>query len=542
MLFWGIAAVLTAIVTLALLRPVARVRSAEAATPERHDIEVYRDQLAELDRDLAGGLIEPAQAEVARAEISRRLLAAARKSETAEAAKKDAAGGRLRRAAMIAVAVFMPLTAIVAYLELGRPDLPQLPLSARLQAEPENTDIAMLIARAERHLAENPEDGRGWSVLGPIYLRTGRFEDAAGAFRKSIALLGPSPERLANLGEALYSAAGGIVTEEAGLAFQTARELDPQDPRPQFFLAVALAQSGNRDEARAAFNTMIDNAPEGAPWLSAVRSQIAALGAAGLGTAPLAGATPLDGAGAAPPRDPSAADIAAAREMSPEDRQAMIQSMIDGLESRLADNPDNIEGWVRLVRSHAVTGDRIKAQAALDRAFAAFPAGGAKNQALIGLAADLGLAASASLGGVPVAPTEPSADTATTPPASVQTPFILEGASPQSAVPDPAASGQTALAGPSQADIAAAAEMPAEDRMAMIRNMVASLDSKLTDDPDNIEGWLRLVRSYAVLGERDAAASALSRAGQAFPDGSDGGRALAELAAQLGLTQTTDMP
>lgn len=533
MLFWGIAAVLTAIVTLALLRPVARAWSAEAAAPERHDIEVYRDQLAELDRDLAGGLIEPAQAEVARAEISRRLLAAARKSETAEAERKDSAGGGLRRAAMIAVAVFMPLTAIVAYLELGRPDLPQLPLSARLQAEPENTDIAMLIARAERHLAENPEDGRGWSVLGPIYLRTGRFEDAAGAFRKSIALLGPSPERLANLGEALYSAAGGIVTEEAGLAFQTARELDPQDPRPQFFLAVALAQSGKRDEARAAFNTMIDSAPEGAPWLSAVRSQIAALGAAGLGTAP------LDGAGAAP-RDPTAADIAAAREMSPEDRQAMIQLMIDGLESRLADNPDNIEGWVRLVRSHAVTGNRIKAQAALDRAFAAFPAGGAKNQALIGLAADLGLAASASLGGVPVAPTEPAADAASTPPASVQTPFILEGASPQSAAPEPIAPGQTALAGPSQADISAAAEMPAEDRLAMIRNMVASLDSKLTDDPDNIEGWLRLVRSYAVLGDRAAATSALSRAGQAFPDGSDGGRALAELAAQLGLTQTTE--
>lgn len=536
MLFWVIAALLTAIVTLALLRPIARARRAEAAAPGQHDVEVYRDQLAELDRDVAGNLIEPAQAEVARAEISRRLLAAARKGEAAEAGQAGSAGTGLRRAAMVAVAIFMPLTAVVAYLELGRPDLPQLPLSARLQADPENTDIAMLVARAEKHLEQNPEDGRGWSVLGPIYLRTGRFEDAASAFRKSIALLGPSPERLADLGEALYSAAGGTVTEEAGLAFQTARELDPQDPRPQFFLAIALAQSGKHDKARAAFNAMIDTAPPDAPWLSAVQSQIAALDTAGMATAP------LDGAGSAPPRDPSAADIAAAREMSPEDRQAMIQSMIEGLEARLADNPDNIDGWLRLVRSHTVTGDRDKAQVALDRAFAAFPAGSAENQALNALASQFGLIASASLGGVPVAPTEPSAGAVTSPPASLDTPFILNGARPQSALPEAAGPERAPAGGPTQADMASVAEMPAEDRQAMIRDMVASLDSRLADKPDNIDGWLRLVRSYAVLGERNAATAALARAGRTFPNGSEGGRRLAELAAQLGLAQTTDAP
>jgi cytochrome c-type biogenesis protein CcmH len=533
MLFWVIAAILTAAVTLALLRPVARARTISSEAPEAHDMEVYRDQLAEVDRDLADGLVDHAQAEVARTEISRRLLAAARKSEAA--ADEGTPHNRgLRRAAVAVVAIFIPLMAVTAYLELGRPDLPQLPLSARLQAEPENTDIAMLIARAERHLAQNPEDGRGWAVLGPIYLRTGRFEDSAAAFRKSIALLGPSPARLASLGEALFSASGGVVTEEARLAFQTARELDPNDPRPQFFLAVGLAQAGKQDEARAAFTAMIETAPADAPWVSAVESQIAALdGASGQ----VAG--PLSGAGAAAPGNPSAADIAAAQDMSPEERQAMIGSMIESLETRLADNPNNIDGWLRLVRSHVVTGDRAKAQAALDRAFAVFAAAGAENQALAAIAGDFGLIATSTLGGVPVAPASPEQDGApANPPAATQTPFILQGASPGTL--DAAPQEPEAQKGPTQADISAAAAMSAQDRSAMIRDMVASLDAKLEENPDNIEGWLRLVRSYAVLGDQAAAGLALKRASATFPGDSDGGRALAELATQLGLSSTLE--
>jgi cytochrome c-type biogenesis protein CcmH len=523
MLFWVIAAVLTAIVTLALLGPVARARSAASEAPARHDMEVYRDQLAEVDRDLADGLVDEAQAEVARTEISRRLLAASRKSEAEDAEDTQSSNRGLRRIAVYAVAIFMPLTAVTAYLELGRPDLPQLPLAARLQAEPENTDIAMLVARAEQHLAQNPEDGRGWAVLGPIYMRTGRFAESAEAFRKSIALLGPSPARLASLGEALFSASGGIVTEEATLAFQTARELDPNDPRPQFFLAIGMAQAGKRDEARAAFNAMMETAPEGAPWIAAVESQIAALNTP---SGPLSG--PVTGAGALAPGNPSAADIAAAQDMSPEDRQAMIGSMVESLEARLADNPNNIEGWLRLVRSHMVMGNRDRAQAALDLAFAAFSSASAETQALSGMARELGLVATSTLGGVPVAPASPAGDAeAASQSEGNTTPFILEGAS--------SGTGSAAPAGPSQSDVAAAADMSAEDRDAMIRGMVASLDAKLTENPDNIDGWLRLVRSYAVIGDQAAAGSALKRASAIFTGATAGGQALAELAAQLGL-------
>lgn len=529
MLFWVIIAVMTAATTLALLGPVARARKTASATPESHDVEVYRDQLSEVDRDLADGLVEPVQAEVARTEISRRLLAAARKSDAADADAAGADSSKLRRAVAIAVVIFMPLAAVTAYIELGRPDLPQLPLAARLQAEPQSTDIAMLITRAEQHLAANPNDGRGWDVLGPIYLRTGRFDDAAAALQKAIALLGPSPERQANLGEALFSAAGGIVTEQASLSFQTARELDPTDPRPRFYLALALAQEGKTTEARAAFTSMLESAPEGAPWIQAVQSQIAAL---------------QPEAESAVPGNPSAADIAAAQNMSPEDRQAMIGSMIESLAAKLADNPDNIEGWQRLVRSYAVTGSRDKAQTALDQAFAVFAPSGPERQALNALANELGLTATPTLGGVPVAPSAPAEpQTGNEPSASAETPFILPGAGANAApamdageeVQASAEAASAAPGEPSRADVAAAAEMSPADRAAMIRGMVESLDARLADNPDNIEGWLRLVRSYAALGDRAAAEQALARATDTFPGDSEGGLQLAGLAAQLGL-------
>lgn len=542
MLFWVIAAVMTAVATLALLRPVVRARSEAPDAPELHDIEVYRDQLSEVDRDMAEGLVDPVQAEVAKTEISRRLLGAARKSEAANPEGRVARNRGLRRAAVILMALFMPVAALTAYLELGRPGLPQLPLSARLQADPQTSDVAMLISKAEQHLAENPEDGRGWDVLGPIYLRTGRYEEAATAFRKAISLLGPSPMRLASLGESLFSASGGIVTEEANLAFQTARELDSTDPKPRFFLAVALAQSGKTSEARAAFSGMLATAPDGAPWIPAVQRQLAAL-------QPETAVGPLSGAGAPAPGNPTAADIAAAQNMSPEDRQAMISSMIESLEAKLVENPNNIAGWLRLVRSHVITGDRDKAQAALDRAFAVFAPASAEIRQLSALAREFGLTETPTLGGVPMAPNVPAqAVSPAKPSAATKTPFILPPAGDDTAAlqaPQPAESTSIAetnptsttpvLSGPTQADVAAAADMTVEDRVAMIRSMVESLDARLTESPDNLEGWLRLVRSYNVMGDRGAAATALERAGTTFPADSEAGRTLARLASELGL-------
>ncbi|PWW02230.1 cytochrome c-type biogenesis protein CcmH [Hoeflea marina] len=510
MLFWVLAAAMTAVATLALLGPLMRARATVTA-PASHDAEVYRDQLAEVERDLAAGTIEPSQADVARTEISRRLLAAARKAEAEEGAAPASRRGATRLA-MAAVVILIPAIALSAYLRLGSPGNGGEPLAARMANPTASDDIGVLIAKAEQHLAENPDDGRGWDVLGPIYLRTGRLEDAAHAYRRAISLLGPTSDRQAGLGEALVSASDGVVTDEARLVFQSARELDPGDPRPSFYLAVAIAQEGRKAEAIAAFQALADRSPPDAPWLSAIERQIAAIGRPDAATGPQLAL-----------RGPSEADIAAAADMAPSDRLAMIRSMVTGLEARLKENPDDIEGWLRLIRSQQVLGDTSAAQAALARGFAAFPDDSEQKTSLSRLADELAPNANATLGGVMIPQAaQPAPDTA-------PAPFIVPDAS---ALPSAQPPGN-----PSQADMAAAADMTPADRMEMVRSMVATLDARLTDNPDNIEGWLRLVRSYTVLGDPAAAKTALARARSAFADDAAKTAQLSDLAAELKLEQ-----
>lgn len=497
MFFWIIAAVMTFAACAALLLPLLGRRGTDSVTvSEAHDVEVYRDQLAEIDRDLAAGQIDAQEAEVARAEIGRRLLGAARKVESEEAPVKARRTGRRYVAA--AILILIPLAAVPAYLELGAPGAAQQPLSARLSADPENSDISVLVVNAERHLAANPDDGRGWNVLAPIYLRMGRTEEAENAFRKAIALLGPSATRQAGLGEALVTQAGGIVTEEARLIFQSARELDPEDPRPAFFLAIAKAQEGKTGEARSQFQALVDRSPPDAPWLPAIARQIASLDRA----------SGDNGAST----DPTPAEIAAAAAgKTPEERDEMVRSMVSALESRLASDPDNFDGWQMLIRSHAVLGDRASAQRTLNRALAVFPAA-PQAPTLVRLGNELGLNAKAELGGVPMATTKSpvvAEERGNAPATSGDGPFI---------VPDAQGPVAPGLGNPSAEAIAEADKMSADDRQEMIRSMVASLDEKLTADPNNLDGWLRLIRSYAVLGDREGASNAISRARAAFGD------------------------
>lgn len=500
MLFWIVAALMTFAATVALIVPLRRGAAAHAAPDEAHEVEVYRDQIAEIDRDLAGGLIGASEAEVARAEIGRRLLAAARRAGDAA----SPAGAHAPRGAVLLILLFIPIAAVSAYLGFGSPGLPQQPLAERMAQDPERADLAVLVASAERHLAENPDDGRGWDVLGPIYLRVGRVDEAEAAFRKAITLLGPSSTRQSGLGETLVAKAGGVVTEEARLVFQSARELDPEDPRPAFFLALALAQSGKAGEAKAAFEALIDRSPPDAPWIPAIRGQIAALDRAPASVAP---------------GMPTQAEIAAAAAgKTPAERQDMARGMVATLEAKLKDNPANLDGWLMLVRSKAVLGDLPGAQAALNGAMTAFPTGDATAQ-LLALAAELGLKPGPGLGGVPVSPASPGGASA---PAAPAQPFIVPGTS-------------AAPGNPTDADIAAASSLSAEDRAQMIRDMVASLDARLTEEPDNIEGWLRLVRSYHVLGDRDAARDAYGRGLGHFREGSAERKALADLAAELSI-------
>jgi cytochrome c-type biogenesis protein CcmH len=377
MLFWVITAVLTLGASLAVLLPLAggtKLVSASSA----HDLEVYRDQLSELDRDVARGLIQPAEAEEARAEIGRRIL----RLDNAGLADKAAAGQASLATRLVATAAVLvvPLVSWGLYSQLGSPELPSQPLSERLAKNPADSSVDELVARAEAHLAANPTDGRGWDVLAPVYLRMQRFSDAVTAYRNAIRLDGDSTARQAGLGEAIANAAGGIVSADAQAACEAALRLDPANPKASFYLAMGLAQEGRTGEATAAWQKMLAALPQDSPWRGAVEQALASTAERSV-------------AAGEPAKGPDAGDVDAASSMSPQDREAMINTMVAGLDQKLRQNPRDAEGWMQLVRSYVVLGKTDQARDALNRGIAVFGADSAEAKKFTAFAASLGLTA-----------------------------------------------------------------------------------------------------------------------------------------------------
>ncbi|MES0195201.1 c-type cytochrome biogenesis protein CcmI [Mesorhizobium sp. M0011] len=377
MLFWVIAAILTLGASLAVLLPLAASAKGASSSGD-HDLEVYRDQLSELDRDAARGLIQPAEAAEARAEIARRILRLDN-AGTAGGANPGRASITARLVATVAV-LAVPLVSWGLYVKLGSPDLPSQPLSERLAKNPADSSVDELVARAEAHLAANPTDGRGWDVLAPVYLRMQRFSDAAGAYRNAIRLDGDSAVRQAGLGEAIASAAGGIVSADAQDAFEAALKLDPANAKASFYLAMALAQEGRAKEATTAWQAMLGRLPPDSPWRGAVEQALAKSGGS-------------DVASGGTTNGPDAGDVDAASSMSPQDRETMINTMVAGLDDKLRQNPRDPEGWMRLVRSYVVLGKADQAREALGRAIAVFGADSDQAKKFTAFAASLGLAA-----------------------------------------------------------------------------------------------------------------------------------------------------
>jgi cytochrome c-type biogenesis protein CcmH len=356
MTLWFAFALMTAAAIFAVLWPLGR----RGATPGGSDLAVYRDQLDEIARDRAAGLIGEAEAEAAKVEVSRRLIAAA---DAAEAQTTESPSPLWRRRlTALAGLVLVPIGVTALYMALGSPQMPGQPLAGRLQAVHQDRSIQSLIAQVEKHLERNPNDARGYEVVAPVYLRMGRFADAVNARRKLLQLAGETAERQADLGEALAAAGKGIVTVEAKAAFERALTLDPNDLKAKFFIGVAAEQDGDRHKAAAIWTGMLKDAPAGAPWVPMVSEALTRVG----GTPPVIAAAPA--VPAMPPvagaPGPSAADVAAAGSMSEKDRGDMIRGMVARLADKLKEDGSDLAGWQRLLRAYMVLGERDKAQTA----------------------------------------------------------------------------------------------------------------------------------------------------------------------------------
>jgi len=372
MMFWILAALLSAAVIALFAWPLVKDRRLRGAI--NADLAVYRDQLSELDRDVARGLLPESEAASARLEIQRRLLAAAAAPAVSPASPGTASPGTGQGAAWPAFLFLLALPALAVglYLHLGSPGLPGQPLASRTTAPNGDQQLANLAQLLQTKLAADPRDPKAWAVLGRIEGELGHYQDSADAYAHAIARHqangdAPDPELQSLYGEALSAASGGQVTPKARQAFAATLALNPKEPRARFYLALSDAQAGNLDMALKQWVALEADTPADAPWRAALEDQInAAAKQLGRDPATLPGraAQPPVASNGSPANGPTAADMANAASMTDQQRAAFIDSMVAGLADRLKAQPNDVEGWLKLANAYDQLGRPADARAA----------------------------------------------------------------------------------------------------------------------------------------------------------------------------------
>lgn len=517
MLFWILTAALVAVigllVVLALLRP-----GAPASPSALTDVQVYRDQLADLEKDRERGVIGEEEAARTKVEISRRLLEADRIAAAGADSRPAPQGAS---AVMAGLAVAMLAGAFGLYQWLGAAGLPDVPLKARLAAADQRYDarpgqdeaeklalaergpappvepqFAELMERLRKAVADRPNDLTGLELLATNEMNTGNYRAGWEAQRRLIALKGEAAEAqdYARLGEFMTIAAGGLVTPEAEAAFSSAMAKDNRNALSLYYLGLMMGQNDRPDRAFRLWDALLRGSAPTDPWVPVVQQNIEAL-------AWIAGETdytpPLPAGGG-----PSAEDIAAAEAMSPEERAEMIRGMVESLNARLANEGGTGADWARLISSLRMLGEEGRADAVLGEArgkFAALPEE---------------LAAIEAAGQTPLGAPLPAA------------PAPEAGAADAPAAPP----------GPSAEQIEDAAQMSPEDRQAMIEGMVSGLVDRLATEGGSPEEWARAIGSLVTLGKPDQAREVLAKAQTAYAGNAEALGALEATAKATGLT------
>lgn len=385
LVFWIAAGVMAFLVGAALLRAL-RQPAQEDAAPH---LTVYRDQLAEVDRDLARNVIAPDEAARVRIEVSRRLLDA---SKSAPLAAQMGDNARLPM-----LAIFAALAgALGLYLTLGVPEYEDLPLHKRLamadaayanrptQAEmeqaapatpaaPTDPQFEALIKQLRAVVAERPNDVAGLTLLARNEAVLGNYSAAHQAYQQLVAAKGAAAtaEDHLNVAQTMIAATGGAVSAEAEDALKATLQIDPQNGMARYFSGLMFAQTGRPDRAFALWEPLLREGPETALYVAPIRALIQDLAyAAGIKYV------------APDLRGPTAQDMANAADMSDADRQAMIKTMVEGLETRLMDQGGSVDEWRQLITALGVLQDPARQAAALLAAQKAYAGDAAALQAL----------------------------------------------------------------------------------------------------------------------------------------------------------------
>jgi cytochrome c-type biogenesis protein CcmH len=431
MTLWLVLTIMTSVAAVLVSAPFIR-RFGQPSAASTGNVEVYRDQLKELEDEVRYGLIDDTQAETARIEIKRRALAA----ERAEGPVKPNLSSDERIFAAIGVAGVVVLGSVGLYAVTGNPDLPSvqrldaaqrapaafsqdlsIPESFAASAAPASESLRQLqpqaglppvdemIRRLAARLLQNPKDVEGWRTLGWSYFSMGRFSDASEAYAKAIELSPNIAEIRSARVEALVRSADGVVTSDAKSAIENTLKLDPKDARARFFEGLAKEQGGDRTSALAEWIDLQKDVNSDEPWVSDLKKRISEL-EAGIGTSlpgvprpATAGNELLErlrasgGPQMSRPleKGPTPEDVRAAEAMLPAERSAMIRGMVDGLANRLEQSPRDADGWIKLIRSRVVLGETELAKRALARGLEVFTDDKQQQDRIVTAAQQLGL-------------------------------------------------------------------------------------------------------------------------------------------------------
>jgi cytochrome c-type biogenesis protein CcmH len=374
---WFIGALACIVAIYVIARPILAPRDVEIGAGTK-DLALYKDQLREVESDLARGVLSADDADAARLEISRRILAADKRAQAEDAGKVAPKRANQILVALIALGVFGGLG---LYASLGQPNMPDRPLAMRLsemkearanrptqeQAEDRVGDVRIdvtpeyeaLVAQLRDAVAKNPDDEQGIRLLALHEFRLGRYSAARQAQARIMDIVGDNatPKDHSDFAEVMIVAANGYVSPEAEQALSRTLKADPTDGRARYYSGLALIQNGRADVAHRLWSGLLAEGPADAPWIPLINAQIGEVART---------------AGIAPAPGPDASQVAAASDMSDTDRNEMIRGMVDGLGERLATEGGTPAEWARLIRALGVLGETKRASAIWNEAQTVF--------------------------------------------------------------------------------------------------------------------------------------------------------------------------
>lgn len=387
MIFWIVTGAITLAASLLLAMVILRGRSA-GEPAAAYDLRLYRQQLKEVDRDLARGVIQESDADRIRTEVSRRILAA----DTA--LKKHQSGTAQPKTLSYVVgagsAALMFAGAFALYVTIGAPGYDDQGLNTRLaqaakaarerpsqaqmeQDAPDTTrqdapqEYKDLIAELRETVRKKPDDATGQALLAQHEAELGNF---AAAYKAKAAYIELQAGQLraadyAQLAELMIRAAGGGVSIEAENALRQALERDPKNGPARYFWGLMMAQIGRPDITFGVWRETLVDGPAGAPWVESIRTQIEDI-------AYLAGQQiDLDLLSQPAPSSlpgPTTEQLRDLQNLPAAERQEMIRGMVEGLSERLASEGGSAAEWARLITSLTVLGDVERARSIYDEA------------------------------------------------------------------------------------------------------------------------------------------------------------------------------